>query len=304
LFALDVASKRISTIINLNEGLDFGNPRLGRRHDYLLTYEVISKQDGVSTVFAADLRNGQFEAIATLAQANVVGVPTYTGDDRAVIYTQVDLSTATTVSLRRQAVADDGITPVGNSTLWLADADYAAVYRRGNFVPTNAPPQVQIVTPTSGQRFDLPAQITVTAQAQDNDGAVAKVAFFVGSTMIAEDTSAPYSATFEVLDAATGSLLLTARATDVVGGVGDSQPVEVLIGVGAPVHIRPEWTPEGRIRLNVEGGDQGATLQLQGSVDLENWQDLVELQPTAGSAVHVDPESSAMPMRFYRVRVD
>ncbi|MCI0535422.1 MAG: M4 family metallopeptidase [Verrucomicrobiales bacterium] len=246
LFSMDLTTKRISTLINLNEGLDFGNPGLGNGRNYLLTYEVVDKRTGVSTIFASDLRSGDVKPIGTLTQGNVVGFPAYTGDDQAVIYTQVDLSVPTTVSLVRQELADDGITPEGQPTLWLADADYAAIYRRGMFVAENALPQVAITAPAPGQRFPLPANITVSANASDQDGTIAKVEFYVGSTLVTEDTTPPYSASLTVESSPASILLLTVRAIDNLGGASDSAPVEVKLGSVTPPPIVIETQPQSQ----------------------------------------------------------
>ena len=239
LFAVDLIDGTISTIINLNDGLDFGNPSLGNVRNHLLTHEVIDKKTGISSIYAVDLQNGTANRIATLAQANVIGFPAYTGDDRAIIYSQVDLSVATTVSLVRQELAEDGITPVGQPTLWLPDADYAAIYRRGAFIPTNSLPQVSLTSPTSGQTFTAPASLNLAVNAVDPDGTIASVQFFVGSTMISEDTSAPYTSALTIESAPSGAVRLTARAIDNLGGAADSAPVDVTVtdGVGAPITI-------------------------------------------------------------------
>src|SRR4029453_17418890 len=60
------------------------------------------------------------------------GVPSYTGDDSAIIYSQGDPSTPTGSSLMRQPLASDRLTPVGASTLWLSNADFNVIYRRGS----------------------------------------------------------------------------------------------------------------------------------------------------------------------------
>ena len=306
LFALDVQSKRISTIINLNEGLDFGNPCLGNVRTHLLTHEVIDKKTGISTIYAADLRNGTAKPIATLAQANLVGFPAYTGDDKAIIYTQADLSVPTTVSLFRQAVADDGITPVGQPTLWLADADYAAIYRRGTFVSQNELPQVSIGSPAPNQTFPVPASITVTATASDKDGTVARVEFYLGSTQIGDDSTPPYTMTFTIENPpATGTLRLTARAFDNLGGQSDSSPVEVRIGSVNPssVSIQGRLLTGGSVQLTMAGGKINDTFVVQTSSDLKTWTPLATLVKTGETVTTIDTGSVGVKARFYRVAV-
>ncbi len=60
----------------------------------------------------------------------------------------------------------------------------------------NAPPSVSLTTPAANDTFYAPATITLAATASDSDGSVASVAFYAGSTLLATDTSAPYSYTW------------------------------------------------------------------------------------------------------------
>ena len=69
--------------------------------------------------------------------------------------------------------------------------------------------------------------LALTATAADADGSVAKVEFFSGATKLGEDTSAPY--TFSLTPTATGTLSLTARATDNAGATTTSSPVSVTV---------------------------------------------------------------------------
>ena len=64
--------------------------------------------------------------------------------------------------------------------------------------------------------------MTVTAAATDSDGTITKVDFYRGSTLIASDTTSPYSATWS--NAAAGSYQLTAIATDNDGATTTSTP--------------------------------------------------------------------------------
>lgn len=237
-------------MINLDEGLDFGNPNLGNAHPHLLTHEVIDRRTGVARILAADLPRGNAAHVATVAQVGVVGFPACDGDDRAIIYTQVDLSVPTTVSLFRQPLAEDGITPAGQPALWPEDADYAAIDRRGTFVASNAVPEVRLTSPAPGQRFSLPAQVPLTASATDPDGTLARVEFYAGSPVVGTDSSAPYSASQTVNTSPSGLLRLTARAIDNLGGQADSTPIEIRFdqapasgvrwGSGFDVFARPE----------------------------------------------------------------
>ena len=75
---------------------------------------------------------------------------------------------------------------------------------------TNQAPTVALSSPAAGASFTAPANVTVSATASDTDGTVARVEFYRGSTLIASDTSSPYSAVWS--GATAGTYALTARA--------------------------------------------------------------------------------------------
>jgi RHS repeat-associated protein len=94
-------------------------------------------------------------------------------------------------------------------------------------VNVNAPPTVSITSPASGALFNAPASITLTANAADSDGTVAKVDFYDGATLLGTSTAAPYGVT--ATNVAAGSHSLTARATDNLGAVTSSTAVSVTV---------------------------------------------------------------------------
>ena len=62
--------------------------------------------------------------------------------------------------------------------------------------------------------------MNLAATASDPDGTVSKVEFFNGATKLGEDTTAPYSFTWNSVTA--GNYTLTARATDNQGATTTS----------------------------------------------------------------------------------
>ncbi len=98
-------------------------------------------------------------------------------------------------------------------------------------VPNMLPPSVNITSPTSGASFAAPATITIDAAASDSDGTISKVEFFQGATKLGEDTTAPYSYTWNTV--AAGTYQLTAKATDNLGATSTSSVVNITVS-GAP----------------------------------------------------------------------
>ena len=91
----------------------------------------------------------------------------------------------------------------------------------------NSPPSVSMTSPAPNTTFTQPAPITINADAADSDGSVSKVDFYAGTTLLATDTTSPYS--FVWNNMAAGSYTLTARATDNGGATGTSSPINITV---------------------------------------------------------------------------
>lgn len=102
---------------------------------------------------------------------------------------------------------------------------------RVRYVGLNMPPSVNITSPTSGASFTAPATITINSAASDSDGTVSRVEFFQGATKLGEDTTTPYSYTWNTV--AAGAYQLTAKATDNAGAISTSSVVNITVS-GAP----------------------------------------------------------------------
>jgi regulation of enolase protein 1 (concanavalin A-like superfamily) len=92
---------------------------------------------------------------------------------------------------------------------------------------TNQPPTIALTAPANGASYTAPATISVAANASDGDGTVARVDFYRDTTLIASDTTSPYSATWS--SAAAGTYTLTAVATDDQGDATTSNAVTVAV---------------------------------------------------------------------------
>ncbi len=111
---------------------------------------------------------------------------------------------------------NDGATSTTNVTVQVATSQ------------TNAAPLVAITAPVSGASVGpAPATVGLSATASDADGTVARVSFYVGSTLIGSDTSAPYTLSWSGV--AAGTYSLTAVATDNTGATTTSAPVALTV---------------------------------------------------------------------------
>ena len=98
-----------------------------------------------------------------------------------------------------------------------------------NVVPpaNNVPPTVTITSPANNATINRSSGTTIRVTASDSDGTIIKVEFYLGSTLLGTDTSAPYS--FFWRPTSRGTFTLTARAYDDDGAVTTSAPVTVRV---------------------------------------------------------------------------
>src|SRR5712692_3428069 len=99
----------------------------------------------------------------------------------------------------------------------------------------DALPTVGITSPANNAVIATPATISVTANATDSDGTVAKVDFFDGATLVGTATAAPFGVT--LANVAAGAHTLTARATDNLGLSTTSAAVSIQVDVPPAVSI-------------------------------------------------------------------
>lgn len=109
--------------------------------------------------------------------------------------------------------------------------------------PDTIAPIVSLTAPLSGTVVSR--TITVSANASDNTG-VAGVRFFVDNDILgSEDTSAPYTVTWNTVSAANGDHTLTAVARDTAGNYATSSVITVTVSNG----IVPVQGPGGPILI-------------------------------------------------------
>jgi bacillolysin len=153
IYALDLLADATLTLVPPTPGFDIGFPALGQRSDHLITFDAFDRLQQVDTVFAGNLITGQAVAIANVE--GDFGVPGFNGDDSAIVYSQIDGDAFIGTSLVRQAIGAD-LTPTGAPALWLEDADFGVIYRRGIYTgpqitptPTVLPTRTPTGTPTA-----------------------------------------------------------------------------------------------------------------------------------------------------------
>jgi glucose/arabinose dehydrogenase/PKD repeat protein len=156
------------------------------------------------------------------------------------------------------------------------------------------PPTVSVTAPAAGATVS--ATTTVTASAADNVG-VAGVQFLLdGANLGAEDTTAPYSVSWDTTGATNGSHSLTARARDAAGNAATSAAVTVTVtnGTGGPSGLAAGYAfDEGAGTAAADASGNGSTGTLTGgatwsvgkygtAVNLDGGDDFVDLGNPAG----------------------
>ena len=130
-------------------------------------------------------------------------------------------------------------------------------------VITNTPPVVSLTAPTNNQSFVAPANLTITADASDFAGTVTKVEFYQGVTKLGEDTTSPFSFTWDSIGA--GSYALTAVATDNSSATSTSAVVNITVISNSPPVVsitsptnNSAFPASANITISVNASDDGA----------------------------------------------
>ena len=148
LYALHLQTGRGFSLIPPRRGFHIAFPALGQTNDNFLTFDMFDETRNQSTVYTGKLMTGEMEKIATVEGG--FGVPGFTGDDSALVFSQSDPSVSTGFSLCRQPLRideeEDLLIQDGNKVpcaegesedgelseedWWLENAEMGVIYRR------------------------------------------------------------------------------------------------------------------------------------------------------------------------------
>jgi hypothetical protein len=129
--------------------------------------------------------------------------------------------------------------------------------------PDGVPPTVSVTAPAGGSTVS--ATVSVTADAADNVGVVGVQFLLDGAALGNEDTSAPYSVSWNTTTASNGNHTLTARARDLAGNQTTSSGVGVTVSnsgppPGGPLLAYGLNASSGTTVADGSGNNRGATL--------------------------------------------
>ncbi|MBF0503303.1 MAG: S8 family serine peptidase, partial [Candidatus Riflebacteria bacterium] len=127
----------------------------------------------------------------------------------------------------------------------------------------NALPTVSITSPTNNAVVNAGSNVTITADAADSDGTIAKVEFYQGSTLLGQSTSAPYSYLWSSPIA--GNYVLTTKATDNNGATKTSAAVSMTVNTLPTVSITSPannsvFTAGSSVTITVDAADSDGSI--------------------------------------------
>lgn len=121
--------------------------------------------------------------------------------------------------------------PVVNNILYVESYSSVLLLYTGEYIPggdeINIEPSSAWVTPTDNQEFIVGDSITLLSNATDTDGAIAKVEFYDGGTLMHTENTAPYE--WKWGGASLGTHTLTAMAYDDKGATKISSARTILV---------------------------------------------------------------------------
>lgn len=143
-------------------------------------------------------------------------------------------------------------------------------------------PTVTLSAPVNGAVFAAGATITLTAEAADTDGQIARVELYTGETKVGEDTEALYS--YSWTGVSTGTYTLTARAVDSQGAVATSNAASVRVNQSPVAHASGAYSGQVRQNIQFNGGN---SYDPDGQITSYAWNFGDGTSGTGATSVHV-----------------
>ncbi len=299
-YALNPSTSKISIVVPPIEGVDTGNPNMGRAGNRYMVLDALAEATQNSAIIVLDLFTGNAAKIGTVSQG--LGIPCFTGDEGSIVYAQSDpQASGTGFSIVRQTLTADRLGTSGTASVLVRDAALGVLYRRGSFSGANATPTIAITAPANGINIAPGTPTPIAATASDTDGSVARVEFYDGDTKIGEDATAPFSVSWT--PATPGSHRLIARAIDNVGATQDSTAINVTVGSTpppTPSKLTVALQPNGSLRITVRGSP--GNYAVARSSNLTQWTDLQTVTLGASGEATLDDSNGPATQRtlFYR----
>jgi plastocyanin len=164
-------------------------------------------------------------------------------------------------------------------------------------VGSSLPPTVAITQPLNGAVFAAPANVTIQAGVTNGSGTVTNVQFLEGTTVLANETAAPFSATANGL--AAGNYTLTAIALD-NNDLSATNAVAISVVTPVTVALTNVFELSGTNFQFSYSANPGLNYVVSRSTDLITWVPLATNMAESDPAVFTDLTATNN-FNFYRV---
>src|SRR5688572_11361402 len=197
----------------------------------------------------------------------------------------------------------DGAPAVGSVGLYCWGNPAAAFdnVRVSALSPPDQPPLVRILSPANHATFVPPANITLTAEANDPDGTVQIVDFLANDRLLGTATVRPYTFTWN--NAGLGDYSVRVRAVDDLGAESFSSPIDISVNYPPDYLVvrNPNFTSPGIFQFRIDA-PLGTPLTIETSPDLQQWSPIATVTNTASPFQFSHPAPTNQPRHFYRAR--
>ena len=292
IFGMDMATLQQRVIVPPDEHFNLGNPAFSRTSGRFVAFDAIDST-GNSTIVTLDLYQGTVGGVGL--SYNGLGYPFFGGDGNSVFYADKDPSTTTGRSIIKQALSADRLSMVGSRVLAVTDAKLSVGYRRGKYPSVNTTPFVTLTNPMPNAVYTAPALVTIGALASDLNGTVSRVEFYSGGSLLATDTTPPYSFTWTNL--AAGVYSVYARAYDDQEASSTTALVRFTVKSAAqPGVLNRPGAPGFELSLRLK---QSGLYRLETSTNLVQWSSLGSFYCSTNLGF-LDSGATNYQRRFYR----
>lgn len=299
------STNTITTVVTNSNPYDVSNPQLTATN----TFTVIVKEVNVAPVLPV-IPTQTINELALLTVTNSATEPnihaTTTGYMLISAPLGVNIDTSGVITwtpTRAQSATTNTVTTVVTNTD-LYDTINPHLTATNSFTVivkhTNAPPVLQ---PIADRSVHYGTLLSIQAVASDPDIPADVLTF----SLTVAPTNMTINATNGLMTwtpalAQLGSNTVTVKVTD--NGqppLSDTTTFHVLV-LGAQPQLGAQLLPGNLVQLNILG-DIGVTYELQVSTNLTGWNNLAPITPTSSPYPYIDPSSSTLPRRFYRLKL-
>lgn len=185
----------------------------------------------------------------------------------------------------------------GNYAYYDAFSGHSGMIHVGYIMP---PPTVSIRNPADGAHFVAPASFTFSADAADQFSGLSSVQFYLGSNLLADLYSSPFS--IPVTNLSAGSYTLTAIALNrASGSATNSIHITVETGTPSKISLVAPRLSANQLQFDISGlaAGQKAILQCSSEPTGTNWTSIITNSSGSSSVTFSQPIQPGM--RFFRV---